>query len=154
MNAFERSAMQKLASELFTDEERAVVARAIEGGQAGRQQSEQEKIAALQGVDIDPEIFKEALALDAETLAAVIGKVASEMDPEEADLIVKKAEYDVARYQTQQAEIHKVGMELGAAMFHGFNQEAARNINHAAEQEKVAGVLQNAPALARALGIR
>ena len=135
MNAYERSAMQKLASQMFTNEERAVIARAM----AANAQP-QEKVAA-QRVDIDPEIFKEALQLDPATLAACIEKAAADLgDPELADSIVKKAEEDVTAYQNQQAELYKVGMELGAAMFHGFNQEAARSINTAAEQEKVSEV--------------
>ena len=145
----EKSVMEKLASDLFTDEERGYLWEALHEGGSSKEASELEP-----ALELDPKILKEALSLSPEALTVLIEKVASEMSPEYADAIVKRAEDDVGDYITKRAETNEAWEQVGRAMFSGFNKAAQEEL----EETKVASVAdevsERAPTLARAAGIR
>jgi hypothetical protein len=164
-----QSLIAKLASpEIFTDAELTVgYEEGILGGneRTASDQSEgdndedaqlQKVAAALDALEIDEEIFKEAMELDPEVLGALIEQVAGEMPEPVSELILEKAAYDVQQMQEEEANLAKIGSTIGRYMFHAFNKEAAEHeaLAHGQqEEEEVRETLtQAAPSIAAALG--
>lgn len=160
-NTYQRVLLKLASPEIFDNEERGMLKQLLFAEDPSVEQ--EEKIASDDepSLEIDPEIFKEAMDLaenDPETLAALIEDVAGQLPADEAEAIIEKAAADVQEYVEGQEKAAAAAFEFGYHMMDGFDARAQEKLAAAQESEvdeqveKVAEqVVQRAPHIARAL---
>lgn len=142
------TAMQKVASNIFTDEERGEL-HAL--GLLNRGQSK--TAAAPQGPQIVllPEIFKEAMGLSVEEIKAQMKKVAASVGARPAQGVLKMASHAVNQYQQKVASEVELGDRLGTYMFGGFLKAAESHFNTQQQEQESDDLKGRAPHLAAAM---
>ena len=145
--------MEKIASDLFDDEERGYLWLSfVEGAQ--------QKEAAAQPAEplFDQEVFNDAYRMahnDQEKLATIYEDVCGVLTPEQVEAIEKQAAADVQAHITAEDNFKKHAFLQGVYQYEGFKAAAAADQSQIAEQEKVARdqtLAENYPALAQAVG--
>lgn len=142
--------MEKIASNLFDDEERGYLWLSFVDGQ--------EKQASAQEPVFDEAVFNDAYKMaheDPEKLAAIYEDVCNVLSPEQVQAIEKQAAADVQAHVDAEDNFKKTAFLQGIYQYQGFKTAAAVDQAQGAGQEKVAqrrNLAQEYPALARAVG--
>lgn len=150
---------EKLASNMFDDEERGYLLEELTRDQAPDQtkvaaeQAAFEKFAgeiAAVGIS-DVELLKEALELDMDTIKGAITKIASSLPPEYSEAVMQKAVADFRFEQEKTAMLNDVALRLGTGIVDAMASRAQQHQKVAAEQREAQATSEKAPRLAQAL---